>query len=34
MWSADEERERMPVARDAERPVPTARRKIAGCSEG
>jgi hypothetical protein len=34
MWSADEERERVPVARDAERPVPTARRKIAGRSKG
>ena len=33
MWGADKEREPVPVARDAERPVPTARRKIAGRSE-
>jgi len=29
MWSADKKREPVPVARDAERPVPTARRKVA-----
>src|SRR5271166_4182268 len=33
MWSEDEEREPVPVARDAERPVPTARWKVAGCSQ-
>jgi hypothetical protein len=34
MWSADEARERVPVARDAERPVSSARRKVAGRSQG
>jgi hypothetical protein len=34
MWSADKEREPVPVARDAERPVSTARRKVAGRSQG
>jgi hypothetical protein len=34
VWSEDKEREPVPVARDAERPVPTTRRKIAGRSEG
>jgi len=34
MWSEDKEREPVPVARDAKRPVSTARRKIAGRSEG
>src|SRR5271165_839881 len=34
MWSADKEREPVPVARDAERPVPTARRKVAGAPKG
>jgi hypothetical protein len=34
MWSADEERERVPVARDAERPVPAARRPVAGRAQG
>jgi hypothetical protein len=34
LWSADKARETMPVARDAERPVPTTRRKIAGRSQG
>jgi hypothetical protein len=33
MWSADEEREPVPVARDAKRPVPTARRKVVGRSK-
>ena len=32
--SQDTLRESMPVARDAERPVPTARRNVAGTSEG
>jgi hypothetical protein len=34
MWSAEKEREPVPIARDAERPVPTARRKVAGRSQG
>jgi hypothetical protein len=34
MWSADKEREPVPVARDAERPVSSARRKVAGRSQG
>jgi hypothetical protein len=34
MWSADKAREPVPVARDAERPVPTTRRKISGRSQG
>jgi hypothetical protein len=33
MWSADEEREPVPVPRDAERSVPTTRRKVAGTTE-
>jgi hypothetical protein len=34
VWSEDKEREPVPVARDAKRPVSNARRKIAGRSEG
>jgi hypothetical protein len=34
MRCADKEREPVPVARDAERPVSTARRKVAGRSQG
>ena len=34
MWSADKEREPVPVAGDAERPLPDARRAVAGRSEG
>jgi hypothetical protein len=34
LWSADKERELVPVARDAERPVSPARRKVAGRSQG
>ena len=34
MWSADQEREGVPIARDAERPVSTARRRVAGRSQG
>jgi hypothetical protein len=34
MRSADKEREPVPVARDAERPVLPARRKVAGRSQG
>jgi hypothetical protein len=34
MWSADKAREPVPVARDAERAVQTARRKISGRSQG
>ena len=30
MWSADKERELVPVAGDAERPLPDARRKVRG----
>jgi hypothetical protein len=33
MWSADKEREPVPVTRDAERPLPNARRTIPGRSE-
>jgi hypothetical protein len=33
MRSADKAREPVPVARDAERPVSTARRKVAGRSQ-
>jgi hypothetical protein len=34
VWSADKEREAVPIARDAEWPVPTARRRVAGRSQG
>jgi hypothetical protein len=34
MWSSDTAREPVPVTGDAERPLPHARRKIAGGSEG
>jgi len=34
MWSTDTARERMPVARDAERPMPDARRTFDGSTEG
>ena len=34
MWSADKERVAVPVTRDAERPMPHARRKLARRSEG
>ena len=34
MWSADKEREPVPISRDAERPVPPARRKVARRSQG
>jgi hypothetical protein len=34
MWSADKERERVPVTSNAERPLPTARGNVAGRSEG
>jgi hypothetical protein len=34
MWSANEEREPVPIASDAERPLPDARRSIPGRSEG
>jgi hypothetical protein len=30
LWSENPEREPMPLARDAERPLPNARRKVAG----
>jgi hypothetical protein len=34
MWSAHEEREPLPIAGDAERPMPDARRNITGRTEG
>ena len=34
MWSADEEREPLPIAGDAERPMPDARRNVTGRTEG
>jgi hypothetical protein len=34
IWSADKEREAVPVARDAERPVSSAPRKVAGAPKG
>ncbi len=34
VWSADKEREPVPIAGDAERPVPTARGDVTGRSEG
>jgi hypothetical protein len=34
MWSADKEREPVPVAGDAERPLPDARRTIPGRPSG
>ena len=34
MRRADAGREPVPLARDAERPLPAARRSVAGCSEG
>ena len=34
MWSANKDRERVPIARDAERPVSTSRRRVAGRSQG
>ena len=34
MWSADKEREPVPISRDAERPVPNARRNVARRSKG
>jgi hypothetical protein len=34
VWSENKEREPLPIASHAERPLPDARRKIAGCAEG
>jgi hypothetical protein len=34
MWRADEERQLMPIACDAERALPDARRTVAGRAEG
>jgi hypothetical protein len=34
MWSEDKEREPLPIAGDAKRPMPDARRTISGRSEG
>jgi hypothetical protein len=33
MWSTNKERETVPIPSDAERPVPDARRTVAGRSE-
>jgi hypothetical protein len=34
VWSADKERQPLPVSGDAERPLPDARRDVPGRSEG
>ena len=34
VWSADKERDTMPITGDAERPLPDARRTVAGRTEG
>src|SRR6185437_12936835 len=34
LWSADKEREPVPVTSDAERPLPNARRSVTGRTEG
>jgi hypothetical protein len=34
VWSANKERETVPISRDAERPLPHARRTISGRSKG
>src|ERR1700731_3409239 len=34
VWSADKERQRLPVSGDAERPLPNARRDVPGRPEG
>jgi hypothetical protein len=34
VWSADKEREPVPIARDGERPLPDARRPVSRRSEG
>jgi hypothetical protein len=34
VWSPDQEREAVPVARDGERPLPDARRNVAGSAKG
>jgi hypothetical protein len=34
MWSADKKREPVPIARNAERPLPDARRNVSGRPEG
>jgi hypothetical protein len=34
MWSADAEREPVPIAGDAERPLPDAWRDVAGRAKG
>src|SRR5262245_32544283 len=34
VWSTVQDREPVPVASDAERPLPDARRKISGCAQG
>ena len=34
VWSADKKREPVPIAGDAERPLPDARRTVIGSAEG
>jgi hypothetical protein len=34
LWSPDKERQPVPIASDAERPLPTARRNVAGSTDG
>jgi hypothetical protein len=34
VWSADKERQPLPVSGDAERPLPNARRDLPGSPEG
>jgi len=34
VWSADKEREPVPIGSDAERPLPDARRDVAGAPKG
>ena len=34
VWSADKERQRLPVSGDAERPLPNARRDVSGRPKG
>jgi hypothetical protein len=34
MWSTDKKREPMPIASDAEQPMPDARRAVTGRAEG
>ncbi len=34
LWGPDQERELVPIAGDAERPLPHARRRVARCAQG